>query len=109
MKLVIAVIHDEDSDELIRELNEHKYMVTKLASTGGFLKSGNTTVIIGVAKEKVEDVVSIIRDKCKMKKDVTLPTNNITPITETALAYPIEIVVGGATVFVVDVEDFYKF
>ncbi len=109
MKLIVAVIHDEDSNELTDKLNEKNYMATKLASTGGFLKSGNTTLFVGVDDKEVDNVVEIIKDTCKTKKGITLPTPNITPILEGAVAYPIEVVVGGATVFVLDVEQFFKF
>jgi uncharacterized protein YaaQ len=48
MKLVIAIVHDDDAGELIRSLTEAGYSITKLATTGGFLKAGNTTLLIGV-------------------------------------------------------------
>ena len=48
MKLVIAIVEDEDSMDLIDALTDGKYRVTKLATTGGFLKSGNTTLMVGV-------------------------------------------------------------
>ncbi len=57
LKLVLAIVQDDDALDLIEELNDKGFRVTKLATTGGFLKSGNTTLMIGVEKEKVNDVV----------------------------------------------------
>ena len=67
MKLVIAVVHDEDSHKLMEALTCKGFMATKLASTGGFLKTGNTTLLIGVPKEQVPSVTEIIKDKCKTR------------------------------------------
>ena len=109
MKLVIAIIQDEDANILTNRLTEEKYGVTKLATTGGFLKSGNTTLIIGVAKEKVNDVIDIIKDECSTRNQmVTSPTPTV-GTTGIFVPYPIEVTVGGATIFVVDVDQFLKF
>ena len=48
MKMLLAIVHNEDAPLLINELNEKKYFVTKLATTGGFLKKGNTTLLLGI-------------------------------------------------------------
>ena len=53
MKLIIAIVQDEDSTDVIEALTEEDYRVTKLATTGGFLKSGNTTLMVGIEEEKV--------------------------------------------------------
>lgn len=107
MKLIIAIIHDEDSHELIKKLTEKNYGVTKLASTGGFLKSGNTTLLVGTQKEKVDDVITIIKDVCKTRKEITTTVPMIGD-NSGFVAIPIEVVVGGATIFVVDIERFEK-
>ena len=108
MKLVIAIVQDDDASELVEAITENGYRVTKLATTGGFLKSGNTTLLIGVEKEKLDKVIDIIEEVCKMRKQiVTSPT----PMAGTAgvyIPYPVEVEVGGATVFVVDVDKFVK-
>lgn len=108
MKLVIAIVHDDDSFELVEELNEKGFGVTKLATTGGFLKAGNTTLMIGVDKEKVDEAIGIIKDICKKRNEV-IPAS--TPLVENNgmyMQYPIEVQVGGATIFVVDVDKFVK-
>ena len=108
MKLVIAIVNDDDSDDLIDDLNEKKFGVTKLATTGGFLKAGNTTLIIGVDKEKLDEVIDIIKDICKKRKEMVTAPAPITGNAGLCMQYPIEIQVGGATIFVVDVDQFIK-
>ncbi len=107
MKLVIAIIHDEDSHDLIKTLTKNDYGVTKLASTGGFLKAGNTTILVGTQKEKVDEVISIIKDTCKTRKEITT-TAPMVADTTAFVSIPIEVQVGGATIFVVDVDRFEK-
>jgi uncharacterized protein YaaQ len=109
MKLVIAVIQDEDANKVSNELRDKNFGLTKLASTGGFLSSGNTTLLIGVEKEKVDEVLEIIKDNCKTRKIITSASM---PSAYTAasgyIPRTIEVMVGGATVFVVDVDKFEK-
>ncbi len=109
MKLVMAIIHDEDAFEIIDLLNESGYGVTKLASTGGFLRSGNTTIICGVEDEKTEELMNIIEKTCRSRKrSVAVNSTPVGP-TENYVPLPIDVTVGGATVFVLDVCDFKKF
>lgn len=108
MKLVLAIIHDEDSHKLIEKLSKENFGVTKLASTGGFLKTGNTTLIIGVEKVKVQDVIKVIEGTCKTRKEYTM-TSSIIGESSSFIGQPIEVAVGGATVFVIDVDQFLQF
>jgi uncharacterized protein YaaQ len=64
MKLIIAITRDEDSDSIIETLVEEEFRVTRIASTGGFLRKGMTTLMIGVEDEKVDDVINTVRGKC---------------------------------------------
>jgi len=108
MKLVMAIIHDEDAYQIMDILGEKGFMVTKLASTGGFLRAGNTTLIIGVTDDRMTELMDLIEQKCKSRKQLA-PTN--VPALygkESYLPYPVEITVGGATVFVLGVEEFKK-
>lgn len=109
MKLIIAIVQDEDSRDVIEALTEENYRVTKLATTGGFLKSGNTTLMVGIEQEKVQSVIDVIKQICKKRKE--------TVVTPTTLGgseggymqqYPVQISVGGATIFVIDVDQFVK-
>ena len=109
MKLVLAIIHDEDAQKLTAALNHENFRVTKLASTGGFLRVGNTTVLVGCEEEKLETVLGIIQDKCQTVKQMTIANQPYTSTAEGYIPYPIEVTSGGATVFVLDVEQFFKF
>lgn len=109
MKLVITIVQDDDALDLVDELNEKGYMVTKLATTGGFLKSGNTTLLIGVEAVKVENVVEIIKNNCEKRKGVMQLPEAMPEPTAVYIPYPVEVEIGGATVFVVDVDKFFKF
>ncbi len=64
MKLIIAIIHDTDSDVVSHALTAVDFRVTQIASTGGFLRRGNTTLIVGVEDEQVEQALDIIRRNC---------------------------------------------
>ncbi|MCX7715376.1 MAG: cyclic-di-AMP receptor [Clostridia bacterium] len=107
MKLVIAIVHDEDSTSAMQALNAEGFSVTKLATTGGFLKSGNTTLLIGTDQSNVQRVIDIIKSQSETRKRVVSPPVPLS-MNGGMEAYPIEIDVGGATVFVVDVERFEK-
>lgn len=107
MKLIIAIVQDQDAISLIDDLTEENYRVTKLASTGGFLKSGNTTLLMGVEDEDVDEVISIVDRNCKTR-EITTSLLNITVPGETYIPYPLEVKVGGATLFIVEVEQHIK-
>lgn len=109
MKLIIAVVQDKDSNRLSNALVEADYRATKLASTGGFLKSGNSTFLIGVEDEQVSPVLEIIKENCKAREQLVAPVSPMGGNADSYVPYPIEIQVGGATVFVVDVEKFEQF
>ena len=104
MKLIMAIVSSDDSGDLISTLTKNGFSVTKPATTGGFLRAGNTTVIIGVEEDKIEDVFAIIKNTSSKRKQIT---TNQAPFGG-IMAYPIEIEVGGATVFVLDVDNFIK-
>jgi uncharacterized protein YaaQ len=108
MKLVIAIVQDDDASDLIEEITDKSFRVTKLATTGGFLKSGNTTLLIGVEKEKVEEVLAIIEDVCKSRKQIITSPSSVAGSTGVYMPFPIEVDAGGANVFVVDVDKFIK-
>lgn len=110
MKLVLAIVQDEDSVNVMDELNVNGFMVTKMCSSGGFLRAGNTTLLTGVEEERVEQVLKIIESTCKSHKKVINPGMTMAAAASgTYLSYPVEITVGGATVFVIDVDQFHKF
>ncbi len=108
MKLVFAIVHDEDSGKVMEELNERGFGVTKLSSTGGFLKSGNTTLVVGVEEQSLDKVIEIIKDNCESRKQVIDSSLLPGSMNGSYMPYPIEIPVGGATIFVTAVERYEK-
>ena len=108
MKLIIAIVQDDDAVDLIDVLTESGFRVTKLATTGGFLKAGNTTLMIGVEKENVDKVLAIIEEICKTRNQIVTSPSPVAGSTGVYVPYPVEVEVGGATVFVVDVDKFIK-
>ncbi len=107
MKLVVAIVQDQDANNVIEELMEKDFRVTKLASTGGFLKAGNTTILSGVEDHKVDEVIKVIEENCKTR-EITTSLLTVTMPGDTYIPYPLEVKVGGATVFVLDIEKHIK-
>lgn len=103
MKLVVAIVQDQDALSLIEDLNQQEYRVTKLASTGGFLKAGNTTLLIGIEDKQVDDVKRIIEQNCRTR-EITTSLLTVSMPGDTYIPYPLEVKIGGATVFILDVE-----
>jgi uncharacterized protein YaaQ len=103
MKLVICIVQDQDSGSLIDDLTEKNFRVTKLATTGGFLKAGNTTLLIGVDDAEVDSVIKLIDDNCKTR-EITTSLLTVTMPGDSYMPFPLEVKVGGATVFILDVE-----
>lgn len=109
MKLVVAIVNSDDSRTLIERLMRHGHSATVIGSTGGFLREGNTTIVIGVEDEKVEDVLFVIRQSCHTRKQLVNPLPPVLEPGELQIPSPIEVQVGGATVFVLGVERFAKY
>ncbi len=108
MKMIVAIVQDEDLDKLIETLTEESISSTSLPSSGGFLREGNTTLLIGIDEDRVDEVIALIKQECKSRTKITA-----TPITTGWIStvynpQVIEVPVGGATIFVLDVEQFKK-
>lgn len=103
MKLIIAIIQNDDERALLNKLMKEGFRATKLASTGGFLRTGNTTLMLGVEDDRLDEVLDIIRMTCKTRK-MTLPAYPYAMETGMHVVYPVDTRIGGATVFVVPVE-----
>ena len=71
MKLIIAIVQDEDAGRLVSALMDKGFGVTKLATTGGFLRAGNTTLISGVEDDKLQDALDVIEKICKSREQIT--------------------------------------
>lgn len=107
MKLIIAIVQDQDAPSLIEDLTDHEYGVTKLTSTGGFLKAGNTTLLIGLEEEDLDNAVNLIERNCKTR-EITTSLMTVTMPGDTYIPYPLEVKVGGATLFILDVDQHIK-
>ncbi len=105
MKLITAVISKKDSDQVCQALSEGGFYFTKMASSGGFLSSGNTTVLIGTEADKVDNAIGIIRSHCSKRVENVTTTM---PQASGASTHPTSVVVGGAIVFVTEVSQFEK-
>lgn len=108
MKLIIAIVQDEDASRLISNLMSEGYSVTKLATTGGFLRAGNTTLISGVEDDKLQDALDVIEKICKSREQITASTTPMGGAGGVYVPYPIRVTVGSATVFVLEVSQFLK-
>lgn len=107
MKLVIGIVNSDDVNELLSEITKASFQATKLSTSGGFLKMGNVTVLVGVEDERVDEVIEIFKDCCSRRKQMVSTTPPF--LGEGFItAAPVEITIGGATLFVVDVEKFMK-
>lgn len=93
MKLAIAIIQDEFINKVIKALMSEKVRTTKLSSTGGFLKAGNTTLLIGIDDEKVDNIIELIKAQCKSTK---------------AIVGDDKVTVGGANIFILDIDQYVK-
>ena len=109
MKLVIAIVQDKDSHRLSNALVKENVRATKLASTGGFLKAGNTTFFIGVDDNRIDEVKQIIKENCKAREQLVTPVSSLGGNADSYIPYPVEVQVGGATVFVLPIEQFDQF
>lgn len=110
MKLIYAIIRDDNKDEVVSCLTKEGFSVTKISSSGGFLRRGNTTLMIGVADDKLQSCIGIIKKECGPHQTITvnMPYVSGTTIINCPTA-PTQIDVGGATIFVIDVQQFIKF
>ena len=111
MKMIFAIVRKEDEGFVIERLNKEKISVTKLSSTGGFLRKGNATLLIGTEDDKVEFVINVIKEECSRRQEVMINPSYSSGSKGPVLGYtapPVSVEVGGATVFVVNVEEFMK-
>lgn len=108
MKFVIAIVQDYDVDRLLRAITERGLRATRIASTGGFLRMGNATVLMGVDNDRVEEAIGIIRQHCESRVEVQLDATSAEYV-EWFPAGIHEVMVGGGVVFTVPVERMVRF
>lgn len=105
MKLITAIVNKEDSKTVNGELVQAGFTVTRLATTGGFLMAGNVTMLIGTEDEKVDECIAIISKFSRQRTEI-VPSTASYGVGVTA--FPLEVTVGGATIFVTNIERFEK-
>jgi len=108
MKLILAVVQDEDTDALTEALVKAGYRFTKISTTGSFLRTGNTSLMIGVEEAAMQGVMTILQRTCRRRTQIAVPYS---PALEPGLLYMpenFEVEVGGAVVFVANVSRFER-
>lgn len=106
MKLVVAIVSKEDAEKSVSALTKAEFRATRIDSVGGFLKEKNSTILIGVEVKKVKEVIDILGKAAKSHKETLAPTPTMSGAGEFVMADPVDVSVGGVTVFVVDVDQF---
>jgi uncharacterized protein YaaQ len=108
VKLVLAVVQSEDASGLLSQLSNRGFRATRIKTAGGFLREANATIFIGVDEADVDTVVRTIRENCTTRQQQITAIPAVMEPGEFFLPYPVEVEVGGATIFVLDVERFER-
>ena len=108
MKLVMVIVQDKDAVHLLEGLLARGLRATKLASTGGFLREGNTTLMIGVEDDRLDELIGVVRTTCRAREQLVTPLAPLSGATASYVPYPVEVQVGGATLFVLTVDRFER-
>ncbi|MDD2994415.1 MAG: cyclic-di-AMP receptor [Pygmaiobacter sp.] len=106
MKLVLAIVSNDDSAMVSTALTKEGFHVTKLATTGGFLMAGNTTFLTGTDDDKVDKVIEIIAAQSSKRTQIVPSTTTVD--VGMYSSFPVEVTVGGSTIFVLNVERYEK-
>lgn len=107
MKMIIAIVQSKDSSRLRKAFNKSNIRVTQLSTTGGFLREGNATFLIGIEDERVQEVLDVIKQNAESREQYITSQMHID--VEGGSAFPVNVKVGGATVFILPVDQFIKF
>ncbi|MBP3519937.1 MAG: cyclic-di-AMP receptor [Oscillospiraceae bacterium] len=107
MKLIIAIINRDDANAVTRALSKSGFSSTRLSTTGGFLMAGNVTLLIGLEESKVSHALEVIREHSHSRKQMIPASTDVTP--NAYAPANVEVTVGGATIFVVDVDRYEHF
>jgi uncharacterized protein YaaQ len=106
MKLVLAVVQQEDSAEITKQLLQDGYKVTKLKGIGGFLEESSIVLMIGVEDTHVPKVIGHFKSCC-VSRDRYVNAMPFSPLESVPLTYPIKVNVGGAKIFVINVDEYH--
>ncbi|HZS14697.1 MAG TPA: cyclic-di-AMP receptor [Candidatus Dormibacteraeota bacterium] len=108
MKLVVAIVHNDDAAACVTALTDSGIECTRLNTSGGFLQKGNATLLVGVADAQVDEVIELLRRHARDRNEYLTPIPPTTEPAELLVPFPVEVQIGGATVFVLDVDRFEK-
>ncbi len=108
MKLIFAIVNNDDAHYVSSALTQNGFQTTKLASTGGFLMSGNTTFLVCAEEDRVDEIIKIITEHSKRRKQYVPSAQSYETNTNSYASFPVEVSIGGATIFVTDIERFEK-
>lgn len=108
MKMVFAIVHNDDGPLVSSVLTKEGFPVTKMASTGGFLMSGNTTFIMGAEDNQIDKIIDLISRYSKRRTQSVMGDAGIAPTYTGGSGIPVEVQVGGATIFVLNIERFER-
>ena len=106
MKLILAIVSNDDASDVSSALTKENFYVTRLATTGGFLRAGNTTIIVGTEDERVQQCIDIIGEQSKRRTEI-VPSTASYDVGRYS-SFPVEVEIGGATIFGLAVEKFIK-
>jgi len=104
VKLIVSIVNGDDAHQLTESLKSGGYQSTKISTTGGFLREGNATILVGIADDRVGAVLEIIRENCHRRTQFVNPLPPVMEPGELYMPNPVEVEVGGATIFVLNVE-----
>lgn len=109
MKLIMSIVKTDDADQLVDALTLAGHRATIISTTGGFLRQGNATIFVGTEDEHVERVLQLIKEYCCTRSEYVSPLPPVMEPGEMYIPTPVDVQMGGATVFVLDVVQFERF
>lgn len=109
MKLAVCILHNRDKGRVTDELVKAGFKFTVIGSTGGFLREGNTTILIGVEEPELQTLQKVLEKNCKSREQLVnvMPYESAPP--GAFISSPVKVPVGGAVMFLINVEQFHRF
>lgn len=107
MKLVVCIIHNRDKNRVTDKLIESGFKFTIIGSTGGFLREGNTTFLVGIQEEEKDLLLQVVQENSSTREQILNVGSMEAP--GGLMGSPVKVPVGGAVVFILDVEQFARF
>ena len=109
IKLIVSIVHSDDADSLMTALRDNGFSSTKISTTGGFLREGNATILVGTDEANVPNVLDLIKRNCHTRTQYVNPLPPVMEQGELYMPNPVEVQVGGAVIFVLGVERMIKY